>query len=309
MEKQKTRDIVVNLSISLLSILFCFVVSEVYFRFFYIQSDGLGITLAHKRWFTKYWKPINSFGLRDKEWTFADLAGKKVIGIFGDSFVAGHGIKDASERFPDILRESLGTDYAVLNIAKPGWGTRSELEALRAYPSMLNTIVWSYFPNDILDTTAQYRRFPPDVIETPKGFLGSIISHSYFLNFVYWNIYRYAKLTNKHFEWLKAQYNDPLIWESHKKELEEVCQLARTKNADLVIILFPFLTRKINSDSITNKVKDFFESNNTKVIEVKKIATGLKENELVVSKIDAHPSVKLHKLIANNLYGLLINQN
>ena len=292
-----------------LSLLLCFFISEIYFRYFYAESDGLGITLSHKRWGSKYWKPINSFGFRDREWSLSDLTGKKVIGVLGDSFVAGHGIENISDRFSDVLADKLGNNCAVLNLGAPGLGTETELLILNAYPYKLDTVILSYFPNDILDAAKKYGRLPPGTIDLPKGITGKIISSSYFLNFVYWNIFRICGLKRNYFQWIENQFNDPLIWDLHKRELEQVCVLTQNKKEKLIVVLFPFLTKEADSSLILNKVREVFTSKGVKVIEVSSIVRNMKENERVVSKIDAHPSIKLHKLVGDALYNILLDVN
>lgn len=303
------KNAFINISLSIVTVLFCFFIFELYFRFVYVESDGLGITLAHKKWGAKYWKPINSLSLRDREWKDADLAGKKVIAVIGDSFPAGHGIKNIADRFPDVLASKLGKEYAVINISLPGWGTETELLAFKYFVSgrhvMFNTVIWSYFPNDILDLTQHLGKKPPDEIAIPKGITGKIISNSYFLNFVYWDVFKITKLKNDYFEWLKEQYNDPQTWNLHKKELEQICKDVKNSKAKLIVVTFPFLINEVKSDVILEKVKDLFNQSNVPVLDVSDIISGLKESEIVISKNDAHPSIKLHRLVANNLYRII----
>ena len=49
---------------------------------------------------TKYWKPINSYGYRDIE--HVNLKEKKLPFVVGDSFVAGHGIKNYKDLFSNV---------------------------------------------------------------------------------------------------------------------------------------------------------------------------------------------------------------
>ena len=163
--------------------MFCFLIYELYFRFCYCESDGLGVTRAHQKWIRKYWKPLNSNGLRDREWTEKDLANKKIIQVIGDSFPAGHGIKNAQDRFPDVLANRLGEKYAVVNFSFPGWGTRTELFILKNYPLMPNIVILSYFPNDITDASKEHGSRSPDKVHIPVGIIRKVISRSYFLNY------------------------------------------------------------------------------------------------------------------------------
>ncbi|MBI3308223.1 MAG: SGNH/GDSL hydrolase family protein [Candidatus Melainabacteria bacterium] len=294
------KTLFINTLVVLTSLLLCFSLSEFYFRFVYIESDGLGLSLSQKKWLEKYWKPINSFDFRDKEWSKNELKSKKTIALVGDSVVAGHGIENVKDRFADILASNLGNKYAVVNLANPGWGTQTEWVILKLYPHDFDTIIWSYFPNDILDTANQLGRKSPCEISNPDGLLGRVIQLSHFLNFAYWNIYRATKLNDEYFDWLKSQYDDKATWSLHKQELELVANFVKDKN--LIIIIFPFLNKMEESLSITNKVKNYFNAKGVKVVDVYQLASNLNKQDLVVSKIDAHPSKKLHHLIGNKLY-------
>ena len=291
---------------SLSTFILCFAAAEIYFRYFYIESDGLGLTLSNQLWGKKYWKPINNGGFRDKNWSKKDLSGKFVIGVVGDSLVAGHGIKNISDRFPDILSAKLGSKHSVINLAQPGWGTKTELLALKEFPIKFDLIILSYFPNDILDTCYSLGRFPPDVITAPSGLLKEIINSSYFLNFVYWNIFRIIRLKDDYFNWIKMQFEDPFVWSTHKEDLEMICSFAHNKKIKLIAVVFPFLTNKVKSDFIINQVKSIFESHEIPVLDVSKLIVNLQEKDLVISKIDSHPSIKLHRLVGESLYDLIL---
>ncbi len=305
------KNLFSNLLLSILAISFCFFISELYFRYFYAESNGLGVTLAHKKWGDLYWKPINSLGLRDKEWKESELKDKKIIAVIGDSFPAGHGIKDVKDRFSDVLASKLGKEYAVLNIALPGWGTETELLAFKYFVSgrhfKFDTVIWSYFPNDIFDAAEHFGKKPPDKIAIPEGITGRLISSSYFLNFVYWNIFKINSLKNNYFDVLIELFNDPKIWDLHKKEIEQICLDVNNSRAKLIVVTFPLLTHKTNSTVLLERVKEIFNQNNVPVFDVSEVIKDLKENEVVVSKNDAHPSIKLHKLVAKKLYETITN--
>ena len=68
------------------------------------KSYGKGdpANLSERLWFAKYWK-ANQLGYRDLELADKNFEGKYKIVILGDSYVAGHGIKNPEDRFSNIL--------------------------------------------------------------------------------------------------------------------------------------------------------------------------------------------------------------
>ncbi|MHC4846604.1 MAG: SGNH/GDSL hydrolase family protein, partial [Planctomycetota bacterium] len=56
------------------------------------HSDDNNRTFASRLWHERHWKPINSLGFRDVEHMGEDHAGKRVLFVVGDSFMAGQGI-------------------------------------------------------------------------------------------------------------------------------------------------------------------------------------------------------------------------
>jgi len=292
------------LLISFLVVFLCFSCLEIYFRFFFIRSDGFGITLSSQRWFKRYWYPINSFGYRDNEWTKNNLENKTKVIVVGDSFVAGHGIENIADRFSGVLAQNLGPAYAVITVAGNGWGTRTELMQLKNYPHKADIVIWSYFPNDIEEAASRLNqgfKFP-----TPAaGIVKNITSKSYFLDYIYWLLVRF-KLNNastNYIQWVNKQYADPQVWNLHKEELALVC---KSMGVNLIVVIFPFLQDVDGSKFIVTKVKNVFEGCGVKVVEVSDLVSNLSKNEVTINKLDAHPGKKVHELLGNSLYKLVL---
>jgi hypothetical protein len=114
------RWLLPRLITSLLTLAIFLGISEWAVRHYVIYSDGLGFTLMYDRWHKKYWHPVNSQGYRDIEWSAEQLAGKTKIIVTGDSFPAGHGTNNVADRFPNVLQQELGDDYAVMLVARQG---------------------------------------------------------------------------------------------------------------------------------------------------------------------------------------------
>ena len=143
------RNILMNIFILLFALGYTFLALEYVFSSFVVISDGFGFTLAMKKWHQIYWKPINSMGYRDKEHRWEKDSSSNILFVVGDSFAAGHGIENVHDRFSNILARKLGTQWEVVVLAKCGWQTDSEYDAMKQYPKRPSRIIVSYCLNDI----------------------------------------------------------------------------------------------------------------------------------------------------------------
>ena len=77
---------------------------EIYFRYWYEKTDSFSMTLTSNRWLLKYYK-MNGSGYRDNVEYAIKRSGKRRISFMGDSFTAGHGIRDVEQRFANLVRQ------------------------------------------------------------------------------------------------------------------------------------------------------------------------------------------------------------
>jgi len=275
--------------------MFLFVLGEIYFRYFYIKSDGIGNTIASKNWYKKYWNPINNFGFRDIIWNF-DTKKKKVF-ILGDSFIAGSGIQNIQKRISGFLRKKNSINFEYYNIAKPGWDTKQQIEFINNFPHIPEILIYSYYLNDIGN------------VEFPKHWYSKniIIRKSAFINYLYWKYKRRDKIMKNFSDKIKYKYLDDKILLNHFKEINEIIGYTQKNNIKLIIILFPFLLDLENQSFYI--MYDFFKNNahNYYLINVKEI---IKKNKIpiknyIVNFDDPHPSIILNKKISEEIEEIL----
>lgn len=165
----RVRSLLMKASVSVSTIIYLFLALEILFYSSFAVSDTFGFTLASQRWEERYWRPVNSFGYRDVEHSATDFGNKKVLFVVGDSFVAGHGISQIENRFSNILQRNLGGQYVVVNIAKNGWNTADEYQAILSYPYKPKKIILSYYLNDILGAASTLGYGSPVRVERPQN--------------------------------------------------------------------------------------------------------------------------------------------
>ncbi len=306
--ESKVRRYFIKLCITGFTFIFLFLVIEVFFRFFVIQTDGNAFTLSAKLWYSKYWVPINSLGYRDIEHTESSLKGKKIIFVAGDSFVAGSGIKNYQDCFSNILQKKLGEDYVVINIAKLGWATEDEYDAILSYPNKPDIIVLSYNRTDIGGSARKMGVVINELINLPPtpGIIKYLFNTSYFFNYCYFRLYRFYK--SRYIDQIYSDYflncfSNEMIWQDHKRSLLNIISYAKNQNVKLIVLVFRLNTRRRVEFiwNFTSKVVDFLNLNKVTVIDLADKLIVRNPRELIVNSFDRHPSVKLHKEIGSLL--------
>jgi hypothetical protein len=307
-QTKQARKIAQNSLLAIFSVWFVLIGLEIFFRFFFAQSDGWNFTLAARNWSDRYWR-VNSIGYRDVEWTSDRLAERTKIMVLGDSFVAGHGIEDEADRFSNVLGQLLGPDYAVMNVGQSGADTRQAIENGLGFPHTPDIVIYAFYINDIGDTVVNMGLDPflVRVPEVPPA-LAPLVKGSYAFNFFYWRIYRLAtrQWTASQWEWLLAAYDNPDVWQAYETLLLELDQFAREKELGLIVVVLPNLLAVEDSRPITSKVAGLYLEQGVPVLDVADLIEDIPAKELVVNSVDWHANERLNQLIAEALYQLVI---
>ena len=298
-----------NVGISLLTVFLVFMALELYFSVFFAQSDGFDYTLASKNWYNRYWQE-NSLGYRDIEWTPEKLEGKTKIMVVGDSLAAGSGIVNPMDRFANQLGRLLGDQYAILNVASPGWDTVDQVEAIIDYPYQPDILVLSYYINDIEGAAYESGAQRPQIRQDPPAWLLPLVRNSYVVNFLYW---RFIRLRPQ--EWADSYWNDWLIkisadpdirWR-HRQELLTIIEGADAEQIPLFVVVFPNLAAIEESRPIIQPVIDIFQERGIPVLDVAELIAGRDPAEITVNAVDAHPNEAVNLEVAEHLYQMIIN--
>ena len=302
--------LVANLALSLLMFTWTGMAVEFYFKVFFAQSDAYFFTLAAQNWQAHYWQPVNSLHYRDHEWTAAEVAGKRKIMVVGDSVVAGVGINNYGDRFSNQLNRLLGDDTVVFNVASSGWNTRQETEAIIKYPYHPDVVILSYFINDIEGSAYHLGLQRPPLVEKPSGLLRSLVDNSYALNFLYWRLSRWQQPTGQidYLQWVIGLFRNPEVWWVHQQELQTIYDGAKSERIPLIVVVFPYPTDLTKSQIINQPILDFFNSRGVKTLDVAALLANYPPQDLIASPVDAHPNELVHRLVAEQLYQLLVTK-
>ena len=228
--------------------------------------------------------------------------------VVGDSFVAGHGVKNPRDRFPDVLGEKLGDEYAVINLGVCGANTTSEIQKALAYPhaSDPEIVILSFYLDDIQDTALSMGlEYPPLEVRDPPV-LASAIRESYALNFFYWRMARLGPQDwiRKYWDWLWSVYDNPGVWEKYEDELLQISHYTKERHIQLIVVVFPNPLAVEKSRYVTSKVVNLYKEEDVPVLDVAELIRGMNPRDIIVNPTDAHANEFLHRLVAEELYRM-----
>lgn len=306
-----------NLRLVGISLFFFYFLVELPFTFIPL-STGAGQGPGARVWFHYYWE-FNNRGYRDVEIEERDTSGKVNLFVLGDSFVAGHGIKDPQDRFSDRLAEMLPDNYEVYNLGESGSDTRKQFENLSDFPLRPDYLVWSHIPNDIERIyTAQptsLREEPPllhaQLISTP-----SLRDRYFLLDYVIRQINAPRNPPRLHYtrEMVEGKdnylryYLDPKAFRQHMAEIDELLGWARHYDIPVLAMLFPETPDPIlqlSSDFINAPLIRELRQRNLPVLDLTPLIRNIPAPRRMVSWLDAHPSVESHHRVADTLQQTL----
>ncbi|NIJ53387.1 SGNH/GDSL hydrolase family protein [Dyadobacter arcticus] len=301
--KSKAKGLIANVITIAIPLIVTLIFLEIVFMYIPQSHEGV-LSKASQIWWEKYWKPVNSLGYHDKE--IIEEVGKKQVLVIGDSFAAGHGLKDVNERFSNILEAKLGADkYTVYNLGMSGADTRDEAKRLQEFPVKPDIIILEYFPNDI-EKVGREKGLTLSGAEPYadlNGPLATIVKRFYLPNFIYWQLPHAGFSTFEKF--VQTAYTDTTVLNPHLRDLSAITSYRDSTKAEMYAVFIPFLFQIDKSAGYTKPVEEFLRAKQVKIVGINDGIVKIPEKERVVGKNDGHGSATLNGLIADRLYNAM----
>jgi lysophospholipase L1-like esterase len=275
---------------------------ETYFRFFCDTTDSLAYTRISERWVQRHWH-VNSAGCRDNvEYSPALAPGTRRLSFVGDSFTAGHGIKDVEDRFPNRLRRAR-PDWEVHVLAAVGLDTGGELALMKkafAKGYQVDQVVLVYCLNDIGDL------MPPQADATGRVLAeldnsGWFTRNSYMLNLGYHH-YKASRdpYLGNYCSFVREAYSGAL-WEQQRERLKAFRDLVQDHGGHLAVVTFPLLNAlgpNYEYRFIHDKLDQLWRELGVPQLDLLPVYEGLPPSQLTVNRYDAHPNERANRLAA-----------
>jgi hypothetical protein len=196
-------------------------------------------------------------------------------------------------------------------MARNGWNTVDEYEALSGSGYDPEIIVLSYFVNDISHAAAEAGLEFSRPVAAPGGLAGFVIQKSNLVNFLYWRFYRSrnaGEIAAYRPLYLHA-YQTESVWKIHQRELLDIVDHATSKQARLIVVVFPSLADPSLSHYAKTKVVDFLRQHDVDVIDLEKAIAGREPSEFIVNTQDTHPNARFHREVGNLLFERVAAEN
>ncbi len=290
-----------------LTTVFLFLVgAESYLRLFYITTDAYTFTSMNYHWYQNFYYPsFNTLGYRDHE---PIPNAPRRIAVVGDSFTVGQGINNIDDTFPQLIELGLndGTDVNV--IAQTGWDTDVEEFNLNLYPYKPDTVILSYYLNDIDYILQQNEQDPNDNFSFPEPGFGSWFVLNFFVpNYVYYNL---AQITsserNSNFLGdLIDAHLDSEIWARQVMQLDSFVAWTQNNDARLIVLIWANPVAIDASAPAVEQVAGYFRERSIEVVDMSDSMRTYPPTSLIVNNFDTHPSVLAHRLAAEALLAVI----
>lgn len=186
---------------------------------------------------------MNSSGCRDDtDYSLKIKPGHHRITFVGDSFAAGHGVKDVENRFSNCLRRA-HPDWDIHLLAQLGYDTGAETEYLKECLEQgyqIDQVVLVYNLNDVSDLFPEWSRVLRR-LSTDADQGGWLRCNSYLINTLYYRILaaRNPDLKN-YYQFVRDGYHDP-VWEQQQQRLKAFRDLVQAHGGRLLVVTFPFV--------------------------------------------------------------------
>jgi hypothetical protein len=286
---------------------------EIWFRFFYDATDSFDATRASSRWFERHYK-LNSDSFRDDvEYDLGPVpAGRRRVTFVGDSFTAGQGVADVSDRFANRVRAAR-PNWDVQVFAINGWDTGPELEFLEhRIPEYtkgrygFDEVVLVYCLNDVCDIVPGMSELGRRIAKAHER--GPISRASWLADMLR---FLWVSSTDDEIRGYFPQVqtaHSGAVWERQKARLTEMRDFVASRGGRLAVVTWPMLHRLGAGYPFRDtheRLDAFWKSAGVAHLDLLGAFEGRSASDLVVGRFDAHPNEEANRIAAQAILPFL----
>jgi hypothetical protein len=282
---------------------------EVYYRYVYDQTDSWGLARAGRRWFERH-VHLNNAGVRDDgDYRYQRTAGRRRVTFVGDSFTAGHGVRDVKRRFANLVRAERPR-WEVHCLAVPGFDTPQtieQLDRLRREGYELDVVVLVYCLNDIGQVVPESFELLPRLYADLEN-EGFLLRSSYAVNTLYYRYrWRADPALDDYFGYTRRHYSgEP--WRKQRIALDTLRNSVEEAPGNLMVVTFPFLHRldgEYGFDDAHRALGDHWRQRGVPHLDLLPTFRRQSSADVTVNRWDAHPNERAHRMAADALLEFL----
>jgi hypothetical protein len=317
--RERTTEILRNLTISGVTLILLLPVAEYTMRFLYRDvmstrdNSGYFSDRGYKRTVR-----LNSLGYREKEFEKKKADGVYRIAVIGDSFAFGQGIKE-QDRFSDLIAQNLnaGADgkFEILNFGLPGKEMSDNLKTLTG--TVLDThpdfVLLQWFVNDFEGPDKRSRRHPLPLI--PNRYISlQLRRHSalyYLVNDLWQEVQIEVGLADNYIEYMKQHFSDENKPGSQKfqADLSRFIRICKEQHIGVAVVLFPMVTEDFNQNYpfafLHEQVIKICERENCPYLDLRAAYAAFKNpRSLWANRLDSHPGTLANRVAADKLMSV-----
>jgi lysophospholipase L1-like esterase len=297
------RLVVGNLLVLLLLLSLSVAGGEVYYRFFCDTTDGLGYTKVNERWFERHWQ-LNPAEFRDDvNYSLNRTPDKRRITFLGDSFTAGHGIKNVQDRFANRIRRA-HPEWEVHVLAQPGFDTGDELKQLEnslGQQYQLDVVVLVYCLNDVVDLFPEWAEAVLRV-KARAAQSGWLVRNSYLFNTLYYRFFAPRDAgAARYFDFIAQGYRGG-HWEQQQQRLKALRDLVQSHGGRLLVVTFPLfqgMGSQYAYQSVHDQLNQCWRALGVPHLDLLTVYSNLPPAQLIVNRHDPHPNEHAQALAAD----------
>jgi hypothetical protein len=268
------------------------------------KSSMNDTTLASKIWFARHWD-LTYLEFRESEDLNNPETSRSPLLFIGDSFLAGHGIKNPADRFSDRIQKSLGPAWQVHNHGQNGANTGMQSIQIRRHPVAPKLTVLCWYVNDIQDvaediglTTGNARRSVPFPISIANG--------SYLFNFLN-GLFPDRQASENYLNFLHRAFSSELVLDRYGHVLENLQEESTLSGSKFAVVLFPMMNLVEGSEFALKPMREFWHARNVPCLDLSPVFRPHSAQDLTVNASDSHPSKLAHQLAAAAIDTFLRN--
>ncbi|HEX2900290.1 MAG TPA: hypothetical protein VHS96_11285, partial [Bacteroidia bacterium] len=269
------------------------------------KSSVNDTTLASKIWFARHWKLTQEEFRESEELESPDPAKSQLLFI-GDSFLAGHGIKNPADRFSDRIQASLGANWQVHNHGQNGANTEMQSFQINRHGPAPKLTVLCWYVNDIQDA-AEWNGLKTGNGRRNAPFPVSIAHGSYLFNFLF-GLFPDRQAGENYLDFLQKAFSDESVMRDYSRGLVNLQSDCTASGSRFAVVLFPMMNLVDGSEFALKPMRDFWQGKNVPCLDLSMVFRPHPAQSLTVNASDSHPSKFAHQLAAEAIDTFLLNR-